>query len=67
MITQEKHVFPKLWCGRRIFEPYPPWGRALKKKSVAKAKIFSLIFAQILMKFCRNFADILEKFNVKIF
>ena len=27
--------------------------------------IFSLIFAQILMKFCRNFADILE--NVKIF
>ena len=28
-------------------------------------KFLSLIFAQILMKFCRNFADILE--NVEIF
>ena len=28
-------------------------------------EFFSLIFAQILMKFCRNFADILE--NVEIF
>ena len=28
-------------------------------------KLFSLIFAQILMKFCRNFADNLE--NVEIF
>ena len=30
-------------------------------------EFFSLIFAQILMKFCRNFADNLEKFNVEIF
>ena len=27
----------------------------------------SLNFAQILMKFCRNFADIFETFNVEIF
>ena len=31
----------------------------------AKIEFFSLIFAQILMKFCRNFADELE--NVEIF
>ena len=28
-------------------------------------EFFSVIFAQILMKFCRNFADILE--NVELF
>ena len=30
-------------------------------------EFLSLIFAQILMKFGRNFADNLEKFNVEIF
>ena len=30
-------------------------------------EFFSVIFAQILMKFCRNFANILENFNVEIF
>ena len=34
-------------------------------KKFVMFKFFSLIFAQILMKFCRNFADNLE--NVEIF
>ena len=36
-----------------------------KKKKFVMFEFFSLIFAQILMKFCRNFADNLE--NVEIF
>ena len=36
-----------------------------KKKKIVIFEFFSLIFAQILMKFCRNFADNLE--NVEIF
>ena len=30
-------------------------------------EFFSLIFAQILMKFCRNFADILENVDIEFF
>ena len=39
------------------------FGKILQKFVIFE--FFSLIFAQILMKFCRNFADILE--NVEIF
>ena len=39
------------------------FGKNLQKFIIFK--FFSLIFAQILMKFCRNFADNLE--NVEIF
>ena len=40
------------------------FGDFLKQKFVI-FEFFSMIFAQILMKFCRNFADKLE--NVEIF
>ena len=36
-----------------------------KIRKIRYFELFSLIFAQILMKFCRNFADNLE--NVEIF
>ena len=39
------------------------FGKILQKFVIFE--FFSLFFAQILMKFCRNFADILE--NVEIF
>ena len=32
IVTQEKHVFQKLWCGRRIFPPYPPLGTYFEEK-----------------------------------
>ena len=47
---------------RRIFSDFC----SLKKlQNFVIFEFFSLIFAQILMKFCRNFADNLE--NVEIF
>ena len=50
-------IFVKLF---RIFSNF--FGRNLQK--IVVFEFFSLIFAQILMKFCRNFADNLE--NVEI-
>ena len=46
---------------RQIFFAF--FGKILQKFVIFE--FFSLIFAQILMKFCRNFADNLE--NVEIF
>ena len=46
---------------RRCFSHF--FGKNLQKFFIFE--FFSLIFAQILMKFCRNFADNLE--NVEIF
>ena len=50
---------------RRFFSHFyfNNFGRNLQKSVIFE--FFSLIFAQILMKFCRNFADNLE--NVEIF
>ena len=36
-----------------------------KNRYFKQFELFSLIFAQILMKCCRNFADILEKLMLK--
>ena len=38
-----------------------------KKGKLIIFELFSLIFAQILMKFCRNFADNLENVEILIF
>ena len=41
------------------------FGKNLQKFVIFE--FFSLIFAQILMKFCRNFADNLENVEIKFF
>ena len=43
------------------------FGTILKKFVLNFLKFFSVIFAQIFMKFCRNFADILENVVVSEF
>ena len=47
-----RQTFPDLWQNLQKFVIF---------------EFFSLIVAQILMKFCRNFANNLEKINVEIF